>query len=132
MHYNRLRRNGDPLVRTRSCQKRVAHLKCIVDGCDNRQAGRGLCKTHHQQWKRRGDPEAPRLKGRDWTEAELARIDLILDGAADGLAIARPGEVEELALLIGRTKFAVSTKLHKRRRERKQLQTAEILSRATR
>ena len=47
----------------------VTHLPCTVEGCTERQAGRGLCATHWMQWKRTGDP-LTRTKAPLWTVAE--------------------------------------------------------------
>ncbi|MGH3770200.1 MAG: hypothetical protein ACRDRW_02175 [Pseudonocardiaceae bacterium] len=29
---------------------------CTVDGCDRANYGRGLCRAHHQRWRRTGEP----------------------------------------------------------------------------
>ncbi len=68
MHYNRLKRNGNPYVRT--SRVFLTHQQCVVAGCTNRIAGNGLCNNHWQQNKRRGDSLAPPLKERDWTADE--------------------------------------------------------------
>jgi len=125
MHYSRIRRTGNPLVRTRRVY--VTHLPCIIEGCDERQAGLGLCQRHWMRNKRRGDPLAPSARGRSWTANELHRIDEVLDGRRDGLAHAEPGEVALLALLLDRSRTAVSTMLHKRRRTRKEAQTWRLI-----
>ena len=30
---------------------------CVIDGCDARHFGHGLCEKHHARWRRHGDPE---------------------------------------------------------------------------
>ena len=50
-------------------------LTCRIGDCHRPRIARGLCNTHYVYWKRRGDPEAPRIaKGRPWTVRELARV----------------------------------------------------------
>ncbi len=126
MHYSRLRRNGDPLIRT--FRVYVTHLPCVIEGCDERQAGLGLCQRHWMRNKRRGDPLAPSLRGRHWTADELRRLELVLNSRPDGLGHGRPHEVAELALLIGRTVSAVSSRLHAMRQARKERQTAAVIA----
>ena len=109
MHYHRLRRNGD--VNIRSKRVFVTHLPCIVEGCEERQAGRGLCATHWMQWKRTGNPIA--WKARRWTPAEDARL---LDLPIDPRTGAAPaGYVLDVALILGRSPAAARTRRSKLR-----------------
>jgi hypothetical protein len=51
-HYQRWRRNGDPLL-DRSLKRR----RCKVDGCDRWSHGYSMCHGHYMMWRRHGDPE---------------------------------------------------------------------------
>ena len=116
MHYSRLRRNGSPYIRTTRVY--LTHELCTVDGCDYNVAGRGLCSKHWQQNKRRGDPLAPRLMGERWTDQEHEKALSILDRARDGLGWGQFGEVEDLSVVLGRSKIACHSKLHTLREKR--------------
>lgn len=52
MHYNRWRRNGDPLVRT----QRTVITECTVGGCDKPHDAKGLCTSHVTKLRRYGTP----------------------------------------------------------------------------
>lgn len=51
-HYQRLRRNGDPLIKN----KINAIKTCKIDGCSSKGSARGLCGKHYNRLKRHGDP----------------------------------------------------------------------------
>ena len=121
MHYSRLIRNGDPNIRSKRVY--LTYQVCTVEGCDRLIAGRGLCSTHWQQWKRRGDPCAPLLRGRPWSARDIRRLELVLDGWADGLGWARPFECVELGQILDRTARAVTSKLGELRKARRRAQT---------
>lgn len=54
MHYDRWRRNGDPLALN---IRPVGHDdRCVLDGCDERVVGEDWCGRHYARWKRTGDP----------------------------------------------------------------------------
>lgn len=59
MHYNRWRRNGDPLIQT----QRPITESCSVDGCQKPHDARGYCTAHITNLRRHGTP-TPRQKGR--------------------------------------------------------------------
>lgn len=40
-------------------QSRVSQRHCAVKGCPHPPSARGWCRTHYEQWRRRGDPLAP-------------------------------------------------------------------------
>lgn len=52
-HYQRWRRNGDPLG-GRGWNPDV----CTIDGCERPPLARGWCNTHYRRWQRVGDPLA--------------------------------------------------------------------------
>ena len=54
LHYNRWKRNGDPLVvKERGRARKV----CSVDGCDKPHTARGWCRLHYRQWRDKGGLE---------------------------------------------------------------------------
>ena len=124
MHYSRRMRNGDPLIKTQHVF--LTHQPCMVEGCDSLVVGRGLCSTHWQQWKRRGDPCAPLLRGRPWSARDIRRLELILDGWADGLGWAGAWECVALGEILDRTARAVSSKLCELRGARRRAQNAGL------
>ena len=88
--------------------------ECSVPGCKN-PVPPGLCVEHALIWRRCGDPQA-HPRGRPWTDAELRRLELLLEATGGGSA--DPFDIVELALSMERTPSAVSTRLHRLRRER--------------
>jgi len=52
MHYNRWRRNGDPLIRT----QRTVIAECTVEGCQKPHDAKGLCTSHVTKLRRYGTP----------------------------------------------------------------------------
>lgn len=139
MHRSRQTRYGDPLQER--AKPRQKDLPCIIDGCGRQRVGRGLCGRHWMQRKRRGDPEAPPLRGRLWTPGEDRHLmDLIREPGGSLRDRARPGEVEAVALYLCRSKAAASSRLCKlKRRERDRVREADyqrhmasLPSRATR
>jgi hypothetical protein len=53
LHYQRLRKHGDPLF----VKPLVRDLPCILDTCDDKANGaRGYCRKHYQRVKKHGDP----------------------------------------------------------------------------
>lgn len=50
---------------------------CAIDGCDRPVKSRGWCSTHYMRWRRNGDPQVVRPRGRparplDMTEEDIA------------------------------------------------------------
>lgn len=65
LHYERWKRQGDPLVvlprggaRVMPPRQRMVRPICQFDGCDHRsiRGGRGWCSKHYRRWYRHGDP----------------------------------------------------------------------------
>lgn len=54
-HYQRWKKNGDPLVTL--TPGRGVFIECAVDGCGRRSALRGFCRTHYSRMLSTGDPE---------------------------------------------------------------------------
>ena len=109
MHYSRKRRNGSPHLR--STKPKLTDQPCTVEGCGRKVAGRGLCATHWQQWKRRGDPLAPDRRPPRWTEEEEA----ILFKASDGLQSVHEWIPDALRELPGRSSFSIRSRAYKLR-----------------
>ena len=87
-------------------------LTCMIVDCHRPYIARGLCATHYVYWKRRGDPEAPRIaKGRPWTVRELARARKLLDETPHGIGRVRMGAATDLAEALDRSPDAVRQKL---------------------
>ena len=87
-------------------------LTCRVRDCHRPRIAKELCSTHYVYWKRRGDPEAPRIaKGRPWTGRELARVRKLLDETPDGIGRVEMGSATELAEDLGRSPNAVRGKI---------------------
>lgn len=53
MHYNRLRRTGDPLT-TLSSLRALPSPFCSVDGCGRSRWARGWCLMHYRRWHSHG------------------------------------------------------------------------------
>ena len=106
MHRSRKTVNGNPLIRSRRVL--LTQQPCTVDGCRNRVAGKGLCKRHHQQMLRRGDPLAPALIKPDWSDAEVEVVIELMDSE-------RPWVPSAMAELPGRTYGAVTSKAYELR-----------------
>lgn len=87
-------------------------VACKIQGCHRPPVARGLCPAHYQQWKRRGDPEAPRrARGRPWTLGETAKVRNLLDDTPGGIGRVRMGAATELAEDLGRSPDSVRQKL---------------------
>ena len=87
-------------------------LTCRIGDCHRPTVARQLCNTHYVYWKRRGDPEAPRIaKGRPWTARELARVRKLLDGTPGGIGRVPMGSATDLAEALDRSPDAVRGKL---------------------
>ena len=87
-------------------------LTCTIVDCHRPYIARGLCNTHYVYWKRRGDPEAPRIaKGRPWTVRELAKVRKLLDETPGGIGRVPMGSATELAEELGRSPDAVRGKI---------------------
>ena len=52
-HYERWRRNGDPLLLKRPARDPI----CTVPGCEDDHYAKGYCQLHYHQWYAYGDPE---------------------------------------------------------------------------
>lgn len=57
-HYNRWRRNGDPLIKT----QRTIISECSIPECGKPHDAQGLCSAHITNLRRHGEP-SPRKKG---------------------------------------------------------------------
>ena len=107
-HYTRIRRYGD--AAQERAKPREKDLPCTVDGCARPRAGKGLCRTHWQQNKRRGDPCAPPIRGALWTPEEDRKLLDLPRYPRSGMV--RRGEMEALALHLGRSLAACRSRLH--------------------
>ena len=110
-HYMRVMRHG-----SLDLPPRVHELECEFPGCTRRQRGRGYCFTHWKRLRVHGDVTI--CKRHDWTAREDAKLVGILDRTPDGLGHGRPGEVQDVALILERTTSAVASRLYKLRRRR--------------
>ncbi|TPM39587.1 hypothetical protein [Mesorhizobium sp. B2-3-4] len=72
-HYQRLRKNGDPLKS--KINREQSGQPCSVDGCDKRSGYHGFCQAHYKRWLKYGHPEVVsdtfRRRVR-WVEAHVA------------------------------------------------------------
>ena len=110
-HYNRYRRNGDPAIRTTRVY--VTHLPCTVDGCTDRQTGRGLCARHWAERKRAdGGPWRSR---RYWTPDEDRRL---LDLPVERWGAVVAPYLSDLAYHLERTPSACRSRLWELRNRR--------------
>lgn len=50
IHYFRLRRNGDLILRTHHRET------CIIDGCNSKHESKGYCRKHNRRLQKHGDP----------------------------------------------------------------------------
>lgn len=116
MHYWRGRRNGSPLIRM--TRVLATDQPCTVEGCGRKAAGRGLCGTHWQQWKRTGDP-LTQTRSPLWTAAEDQRLLDILNDTPGGVCRARPGELQDVGLILARSDSACRSRLYKLRQRRR-------------
>ena len=124
-HYWRWKRYGDVHYTGKVFQK---DLPCTVEQCDKPRAGNGHCATHWMQNKRRGDPEAPRIRGRLWTPEEDRQLLALLDDTLLGIGAARSGEVQELAIHLERSDVACRSRLwFLRKKRRAQLRPDQLL-----
>ena len=115
MHYSRLRRTGDPTIR--STRIKETSLPCVIEGCTELRAGRGLCKTHWQHWKRNGDPEAAHRRPPQWTPREIDALLHLERHHKTGFV--KPGQYEGLSISIGRSVVACCSKMFELRRAAK-------------
>ena len=125
MHYNRLRRNGDPHIRTRRVF--LTHQPCTVEGYDRLVAGRGLCAMHWARWKRHGDAATAPFRNL-WSARDIQRLEMILDCAPDGLGYALPGELVHAALILDRSPVAVRSKLGDLRAARRRARNQALMA----
>jgi hypothetical protein len=72
-HYERWRRNSDPLVEARRGRPPVGRAVCTIDGCDRLVNGHGYCKMHYARWRRTGDPLIVRERGRNKKHKTVTR-----------------------------------------------------------
>lgn len=56
LHYQRLKRNGDPL-------KTRYREGCAVSGCEGKHKAQGYCNMHYRRFKKHGDPNYDRGTG---------------------------------------------------------------------
>ena len=54
MHFQRARKWGDPLFRTK--QAKFETLVCSIADCEKPHKAKGFCSLHYQRFKRFGDP----------------------------------------------------------------------------
>ena len=94
---------------------------CTVEGCDGAHFGRGFCHCHYLRWRKYGSATTRGGHGRNWTEAEDARLLDLIARTPAGQRIAA-GDAADLALILGRTPGAVyvrTTRLRHGRRAAK-------------
>ena len=82
---------------------------CSIEGCERPRHARGWCSHHWRRWHRHGDPLASRCPR--YTVDELWRS---LMPYLDSLAGERTklGDAELLAMSLGRSTAAISSKLY--------------------
>ena len=107
MHYVRWWTHGDPLTLLRP-QK---HLEpCSIEGCGRPSHARGWCQHHWRRWYRHGDPLVSRT--RRYSATELERLNAYIeDGKRTKL-----GDIDLMAMSLGRSNAAITTKLYELRR----------------
>jgi hypothetical protein len=54
MHYQRLRKYGDPLKRTKLAGGE--YTVCSLEGCEKKHWAKTYCRLHHSRWKTTGHP----------------------------------------------------------------------------
>lgn len=68
MHYQRLRRHGDPEIthkpRASSSREVPIAYRCYVDGCTRMATTLRLCPAHYQRWRRNGSVDILKHPGR--------------------------------------------------------------------
>lgn len=81
----------------------AAKRVCKIVGCERPIAGHGLCKYHHQRWRRHGDPLEPIRRVR-FTDAELTEIrHLMRTGPFRRDSSLAQGLATDLAFKLGRS-----------------------------
>ena len=83
---------------------------CSVDGCDRLLYARSWCRPHWSRHWRTGDLDLQVLE-RAWTAADHRRV-MSLPTDKSGIR-ARRHTVTELAVILGRTRTALTTRRHK-------------------
>ena len=113
-HYHRDRRTGKIGIVQRNDPGR-----CTIEGCDRKKIGHGYCAYHWKRWYVWGNPTEPSHRAPDYSAEELRRLHAHLDGVPAGR---RAGykEVENLALILGRGKSALASKLSRMRQARRE------------
>lgn len=91
---------------------------CEVPDCERLATAGGWCHRHRQRFNVYGDPLEPRRLAPEWSPDELAKCDRFLDSVPPGRR-ARAGEVQDLALSLGRPLPATATRLVILRRKRR-------------
>ncbi len=76
LHYNRMKRHGDPLV----CLKQK-NRKCSIEGCERTHEGHGFCNTHNWRTKHHGDPLKKFSRSMETVEKLLSFVDASGPGA---------------------------------------------------
>lgn len=73
-HYQRFRRNGDPVAAPpRRGRPKKPETPCSVEDCASSVHSRGMCQRHYRRWKKHGDPGISLTgggKGRTWSAEE--------------------------------------------------------------
>lgn len=63
MHYQRIRRNGDPNILLRIPPGSISN--CSVEGCNDKHYAKTFCKMHFSRFKKHGDPgQAERINNK--------------------------------------------------------------------
>ena len=113
-HAARLRKGQDMTVPVRKpCRVRG---ECSVEGCERPRHARGWRSHHWRRWHRHGGPLASRCPR--YTVDELRRLNAYLGSLAGERT--KLGDAELLAMSLGRSTAAISSKLYELRTVRRE------------
>lgn len=90
---------------------------CSIEGCGRPHQARSWCGYHWRRWRLYGDPEEPNRLPR-WTPEETRKALVFLEDVEATGRRARAGEVDDLALMLNRSRASVAQKLYKMRQQR--------------
>ena len=90
--------------------------ECSIEGCERPRHARGWCSHHWRRRHRHGDPLASRCPR--YTVDELWRLNAYLDSLAGERT--KLGDAELLAMSLGRSTAAISSKLYELRTVRRE------------
>lgn len=62
LHYDRWRKNGDPLTVQKKRPAYYVAVHCSIDGCSEAMFAKGMCRHHHSKAAKYGDAEATGYK----------------------------------------------------------------------